>query len=172
MPNKWLIAQVERLIEILEFTPVMTEAERASKQTLHYSATTERMSRTGEPWGDASDAIAFPNGEGVLPRDDAHIESDLGKQIQIVSRSVEKWFSTGDIPAPHYPWRVAVLLSRSKLVDHERRFLTAFCRHFGKARGKKFEQIAQREQQLRPRGGRDGMGVKHQPWQMGSNAKE
>ncbi|GLK84438.1 hypothetical protein [Ancylobacter defluvii] len=79
---------------------------------------------------DTADPLAF------LKKPDAlemlhSIENYLSAQISIVEKSFSRYVVTGDLPAPHYPFRICVILRKSKESDLEMSFLAAWCRHFG-----------------------------------------
>ncbi|MTE01996.1 hypothetical protein GIY56_17040 [Paracoccus sp. YIM 132242] len=72
------------------------------------------------------------------------IDNDLGAQVEIVNTACRVYFDTGDIPAPYYAWRIAIILSKAKEAEHERAFLAAWCRHFGSTSGRRYEDLAER----------------------------
>jgi DNA polymerase-3 subunit epsilon len=74
------------------------------------------------------------------------IDNDLGAQIEIVDAACRRHFETGELPAPDHAWRITIILSKDKQVRHEQAFLTAWCRHFGDAAGKRYTDIAVRAQ--------------------------
>lgn len=57
-------------------------------------------------------------------------DKDLGWQCDTVETAFRHYLETGDIPAPHYPLRVAILLRKAKERERERAFLAAWCRQF------------------------------------------
>jgi len=93
--------------------------------------------------GEATDTLPH------LQRADAQeflksIQDDLREQVKIVDRCVTDWFRVGEYPAPAYPWRITVILRKAKLLDVEREFLTAYCKHFTHTVGASNEKIANR----------------------------
>lgn len=51
---------------------------------------------------------------------------------------------TGEVPAPYYAWRIAIILSKEKQKDKEAEFLQAWCRHFKFCAGTRYQQITAR----------------------------
>jgi hypothetical protein len=47
------------------------------------------------------------------------IDNNLGEQIAIVAEAFSTYLATGEVPAPHYPWRIAVILRRAKMPEAE-----------------------------------------------------
>lgn len=54
------------------------------------------------------------------------------------------FISTGDVPPPASPWRVAVLLGKRKEAELEKSFLAAWVKHFGNTMGTTYEKLRQR----------------------------
>ena len=52
------------------------------------------------------------------------------------------------MPAPYYPWRIAVILSKRKMKDRERDFLTGWCRHFALGIGRRYGALVKRAEKL------------------------
>lgn len=73
-------------------------------------------------------------------------DSDRNFAIQaaIVDTCCRAYFSTGDMPAPAYAWRIAVLLAKAKQVEIERQFLAAWCRHFSHGNGVRYGHLVER----------------------------
>jgi hypothetical protein len=109
----------------------------------------DRMLETSVPSGQASDAPSFLN----FPKADfrSHLQSidnDLYAQVEIVDDSCRAFFRTGEVPAPYYPWRVAVILSKRKMKGRERDFLEGWCRHFSDGNGVRYEDLVKRAEKL------------------------
>ena len=71
-------------------------------------------------------------------------DQDLIWQCRTVSKLFDAYQVSGDIPPPHYPMRIAILLKKASDPDRERRFLAAWCRHFPKGNGVKYAQLVER----------------------------
>lgn len=78
------------------------------------------------------------------------IDNDLVEQVAIVDRGFTIYVQTGEIPAPYFPWRIAVILRKAKREDLEERFLAAWLKHFeGRGGGARYGQLAARFRKLR-----------------------
>jgi len=71
-------------------------------------------------------------------------DQDLQWQCETVAASFRKYRSSGEVPAPHYPMRIAILLSKAKDFDRERKFLSAWCKHFPVGNGTKYAALVKR----------------------------
>ncbi|MET4634900.1 HIRAN domain-containing protein [Kaistia defluvii] len=143
------LARLDALITFLK------EAKKPSSQHLEKlrraqsELTTSRMFENGETYGQASGAPAFLNLPEVDFRNHLRsIDNDLSAQIDIVDTACRSYFETGEVPAPYYPWRIAVILSKRKLKDREREFLAAWCRHFTSGSGERYVALAERARKL------------------------
>ena len=76
------------------------------------------------------------------------IDNNLGEQAAIVAEAFSKYLATGEIPAPYYPWRIAVITRRAKRPELEKRFLAAWCRHFPSGNGARYAQLVDRYRRL------------------------
>lgn len=143
------LARLDALTAFLTKTPPLSPAQVEKLRKASSGKTVARMVESGETHGQASGAPAFLN----LPEDDfrAHLQSidnDLSAQVDIVDKACRSYFETGEVPAPYYPWRIAVILSKAKMKDREREFLAAWCRHFAEGRGKRYGEIVERARKL------------------------
>ncbi|MDM7954762.1 hypothetical protein [Blastomonas sp.] len=103
----------------------------------------------GKTYGQASGGLTILNqSEEAFRAELRSIDNDLGRQIAIVNESLDNWFIKGDQPAPYYPWRIAVILGKAKRREEEAAFLAAWCRHFGKIVGGRYEKLADRARKL------------------------
>ena len=113
------------------------------------SEAVSRMLETGETYGEASGGLEFLN----QPESDVlsylkSIDNDLFAQVEIVNTACREYFKTGEIPAPYYPWRIAVILSKRKMKDREREFLAGWCRHFSLGIGGRYGDLVRRAEKL------------------------
>lgn len=143
------LARLDALTAFLTETPPLSPAQVEKLWKASSGKIVARMTESGETHGQASSAPAFLN----LPEDDfrAHLQSidnDLPVQVDIVDKACRSYFSTGEVPAPYYPWRIAVILSKAKMKDREREFLAAWCRHFAEGRGTRYGELVERAKKL------------------------
>ena len=95
-------------------------------------------------WGEAAGgALSFLAKPDALQQIKS-IDNDLGAQVKIVSDSFAEHLGNGEIPAPYYSWRIAVILRKAKLSAIELEFLRAWCMHFGAVIGTRYEMLADR----------------------------
>lgn len=135
---------LEEVIARLEETPPLS-MEQA--RTLHKAAVAKAYPSMleGKTYGEAMGAPAILNQpEEAFRAELKAIDNDLPRQLAIVSHSLEQWFQDGELPAPYYPWRVAVILSKQGRKAEEAAFLQAWCKHFGNVKGARYEALAKR----------------------------
>ena len=143
------LARLKALTSFLMNAPILTEQQRERLSKARIGETVTRMLKAGETYGEASDAPDFLS----LPESDfrAHLQSidnDLSAQLEIVDTECRSFFDNGEVPAPYYPWRIAVILSKRKMKDRERDFLEAWCRHFASGGGVKYGELVNRAGRL------------------------
>jgi hypothetical protein len=146
-----LLALIDRMMA----EPIMS-AQRAAElweaNRLHRLAAVERMLDTGETYGVASGGPAFLNQpEDPFFKHLRSIDNDLAEHVKIVSDAFTVYQKTSEPPAPHYSMRIAIILSKAKMKDLEKAFLTAWCRHFGKIErraGVTYDELAKRGAKL------------------------
>jgi len=103
----------------------------------------------GQTAGQALGGLAILNQpEDAFRAELRSIDNDLGQQINIVNESLDNWFGRGETPAPYYAWRIAIILGKTKRKDEERAFLAAWCKHFGRIVGGRYEKLAERARKL------------------------
>lgn len=56
--------------------------------------------------------------------------NDLAAQVDRVERFVARWLEVGELPAPYYADRIAVILRKAKDFEMEQRFLAAYLKLF------------------------------------------
>ncbi|WP_421928632.1 HIRAN domain-containing protein [Neoaquamicrobium sediminum] len=143
------IARLDALMAFLKEAPRLSPVEVDKLWTARSENVITRMLENGETSGEASGVPAFLN----LPESDFRdhlrsIDNDLSAQIEIVDTACRAYFETGELPAPYYPWRIAVILSKRKMKNREREFLTAWCRHFASGPGRRYAEIVQRAKKV------------------------
>ena len=147
--NTDAIERVKAVIEMMETTPVMDPKKAEVLWKTHLHKASARMLETGETYGQAAGGLTFLNGPQEVVRDHLKsIDNDLGAQVGIVADTFQDYLKTGEVPPPHYPWRIAVILSKAKMKDLEREFLAAWCKHFPKGNGGRYEDLVSRARKL------------------------
>jgi hypothetical protein len=139
------LERLARLVALLSETPPIPRRDLERMWSDSGNRTVSRMLETGETFGQASGAPAFYN----LPEDQfkSHlrsIDNDLAAQVDIVEGACRTYFKTGEVPAPYFAWRIAIILSKGGHAMHERAFLSAWCIHFGHTHGNRYEALADR----------------------------
>jgi hypothetical protein len=136
------------LIDCMEQTPPLTlsavDALRDKQREIF-----DQMIETEETWNQASSGPSFLSlDEQAFGTHMRAIDNDLGEQVAVVSQSFANYLEIGEIPAPYYPWRIAVILRRAKKPEMERRFLAAWCLHFPCGVGQRYVDLVERYQKL------------------------
>lgn len=90
--------------------------------------------------------LQLPDGERAAFMKAA--DNDLGQQVSIVQKSFDYWLKTGEIPAPYYAFRIAVILRKAKRKDLEKQFLEAWVRHFPDGNGKRYADLVERARKM------------------------
>jgi hypothetical protein len=131
------------LILFLDGQPVMSAALAKARSAAFMRETSLKMQGSGGSFGEAT---------GILPhlnRPDAKqylrsIDNNLVEQVKITRTCAEAWFAHGEHPPPGYAWRITVILRKNNDLENERRFLSAYCRHFYNTLGTRDARIAER----------------------------
>ena len=74
--------------------------------------------------------------------------NDLQFQMKVVKDSFESYFETDETPAPGYPFRIAVILSKAKRKDLELEFLNAWVAKFPDKVGGTYTKLIERRDKL------------------------
>ena len=140
-----LAKKVDELILLFNEAPVMKANERVRLGDKFRRAIVARMLDEGLSFGQASGAPAFLNQDqdsfrAFIKKTDQNLEW----QCKTVTDAFHRYQKTGEVPAPHYPMRIVVLLRKAKDFDRERRFLAAWCRHFPSGNGVKYGALVER----------------------------
>lgn len=143
-----LVPALDKLTMLVAFLIEARPLSRAELEKIwkaNSNRTFSRMLETGKTYGQASGAPAFLTYlEEDFRRHMRSIDNDLGAQVKIVEAACRSYFVTGEIPAPHYPWRIAIILRKAKQTEHERAFLAAWCRHFPEGNGVIYGKLIER----------------------------
>ena len=140
-----LANKVDELVRLFNEAPVMKVNERIRLADKYMRTTAARMFDEGLSYGQASNAPAFLNQDQDSFRAFIKkVDQNMEWQCETVTAAFHRYQKTGEIPAPHYPMRIAVLLRKAKDFDRERRFLAAWCRHFPSGNGVKYGALMER----------------------------
>jgi len=133
------------------YSPKQLEALWEKDRTRRMAAI-DRMFETGETYGVASGGPAFLNQpEEQFRQYLKKTDNDLGVQVKVVADAFAHYLITGETPAPYYPMRIAIILSKAKIKDKEREFLAAWCRHFNtieRRAGVTYDDLVKRAEKL------------------------
>lgn len=140
-----LARKVDDLIRLFADEPVMDDNKREHLYRQTTRAATAKMLDEGITYGQASGAPEFLNQDEESFRTFMkQADQDLGWQCDTVTDSFNRYLETGEIPAPHYSMRIAVLLRKAKDFDREKRFLEAWCKHFPSGNGATYARLVER----------------------------
>ena len=144
-----LANKVDSLIHSFTETPVMADKKRSRLSDTFRRDAIARAFDEGLTYGQASGAPAFLNqDENSFPRFIKEVDQNLDWQCDTVAAAFEHFQETGEIPAPHYPMRIAVLLRKAKDFDRERHFLLVWCRHFSSGNGATYGKLVERAKKV------------------------
>ncbi|MGY4199047.1 hypothetical protein [Bradyrhizobium sp. USDA 4520] len=136
------------LIDCMEKTPPLSHEELVGLSA-NQRAVIARMRASGESWNQASSGPPFLSlSEGEFRHHLKAIDNNLGEQTAIIADAFSKYLKMGEVPAPHYPWRIAIILRREKRLDLEKQFLAAWCGHFSGGNGVRYAQLVDRLRKL------------------------
>lgn len=136
MSNSEHFDKLEELINLMMSAKPFTENQLRAlwkKDKDRESKAIEKMLSEGITYGEATGGHDFLN----QPEEDFRkylksIDNELGQQVEIVLRDFKLYLERGEAPAPYYPWRIAIILRKNKLLEKEKEFLTAWYRHFSR----------------------------------------
>lgn len=140
-----LTNKVDGLIRLFTDSPFMEDHERERLYRESARADTTKMLGEGLTHGQASGAQEFLNqDEESFRAFMKKADQDLQWQCETVTAAFKRYRQTGEIPAPHYPMRIAVLLHKAKDFNREKQFLAAWCRHFPSGNGVTYAALIER----------------------------
>lgn len=128
------LAALEAVIFRLETTDPIGREEALQRSAIHRRQALRAVVQEGASWSAATGDLPhfqYPDPVAYIKS----IQNDFTAQLAIFSGNVDAWFDHCTHPAPGYTWRLTVMLRKSKLFDIERRFLTAYFKHFYTERG-------------------------------------
>lgn len=138
---------VAKLTERLAATPRQSIAESRALHEKHKNRIQDAMWNEGKTYGEAIGGLEFL-GKASTPAYLKSIKDDLGRQTEICNEVLDQHFQMGEPIAPHYFFRVALILRKQKAFDLEREFIQSFALHLYGARGSSFEKMTARADKL------------------------
>lgn len=139
---------LDALVDRLNNTPVMTAAQEAALDAKRRELMNDwigGMLDEGLTYNQASGGPEIYNQPEADFKDELkRTDSNLRVQIDRFDAALDRWFETGEGHPPYWPWRIAVILSKRKELEREKRFLAAYCRHFWNRKGRRDEMILER----------------------------
>lgn len=146
------IDAVRKIIGSLNSRPALSPDEAQRRHRAYFERHFDTMLATGKTYGQVTGAP----GTAVNTADEkefrahlASIDNDLSEQVRIVAEGIEHYFKNGERPAPHYAWRIAIILRRERCFGLEADFLEAYSTKFPGAIGGRFKDIADRAPKAR-----------------------
>jgi hypothetical protein len=142
---KALCALIRRMAE----ADILSEQALALLRKAHFAKIAARMVVSAGTYGRAHwwARNAAPGFGIILSR---NIDNDLEAQIKIVSEAFDLYLKAGEVPAPYYPYRIAVIARKAELREEEQAFLAAWCRHFSNRVGGTYERPIDRTKRRGP----------------------
>jgi hypothetical protein len=146
------INAVRAIIDRLNSRPALGAEEAQRRHRAYFERHFDTMLATGKTYGEVTGAP----GTAVKTTDEkefrahlASIDNDPAEQARIVAEGIEHYFENGERPAPHYAWRLAIILRREKCYGLEADFLEAYSTKFPGTIGGRFKDIADRAPKAR-----------------------
>ena len=140
-----LANKIDDLTRLFSEVPVMADNERKCLADKFRRAAIARALDDGLTYGQASGAPEFLNQDEESFRAFVKkVDQNLEWQCETVAAAFDRYQKTGEVPAPHYPMRIAVLLRKAKDFDREKQFLAAWCRHFPSGNGATYGVLVER----------------------------
>ena len=144
------LKKVDRLIALMDETKPLSQRERDRLSRKHRRRATQRMLDEEISYGQASGAPEFLlQDRRSFDRLIRETDQDLGWQCDTVSEAFGRYIETGEVPAPHYPMRIAILLRKAKEAEREYDFLGAWCRHFPTGPGATYGKLVERRRKAK-----------------------
>lgn len=140
------LERVDHLIEVMNGTKPLSQQKRDGLWQEHWQRTKRRMLTEGISYNRASGGPEFLNqrDEKTFRAFIRKTDQDLDWQCETVEEAFDRHLKTGEIPAPHYPMRIAILLRKAKETEREKGFLEAWCRHFPAGPGVTYAKLVKR----------------------------
>ena len=141
------LSALDDLIGVLRDTPPLSVERELEIYEPYSKEVVSRMLSTGRLYGEVSgspNAALFTPDEVEFRERLRTIDNNLAEQVEIVAAAVNFYFRHGEIPAPYYAWRIAVILRKRKEYQREADFLAGFAKHFCRGGGAKYIKISDR----------------------------
>ncbi|MBK1695784.1 hypothetical protein [Rhodovibrio salinarum] len=142
---------VRNLCELIENRPALTSVESQKLKKRHFSEAASGM-LSGQTYGEATGhrGMVDPSGgEEEFRQRLRSIDNNLSEHIEIVRDGVTHYYESGMYPAPYYAWRIAIILRKAKAYSLELRFLEAWNARRSDGLGKRYQDLAAREEKAR-----------------------
>ena len=140
-----LSQKVDDLIQLFADTPVVDPQEVEERSIRFWRVVRAKMRDGGLSYGEASGTMEFlKQDEDTLRAFMKQADQDLAWQCSAVADAFRGYLENGEIPAPHYPMRIAILLRKTKDLDRERNFLAVWCKHFPTGNGATYAALVER----------------------------
>ena len=148
--NDAALAAVDALTRLMNDAPVLTARERERLRDAFYADVERRYVDGDVPVREALETPAIYNQDHASFRATLReTDNDLGWQCQFVTESFARFQRMAEVPAPHFPMRIAIILRKAREPERERAFLAAWCRHFGRENnGVTYIALARRAKKL------------------------
>ena len=125
-----LAETVDKIIHLFNDANVISKTEREKLSKDNRNRITNRL-LAGQTYREAANIPDYFNqDENSFREFMKDVDQDLQWQCKTVTEAFNTYRTTGILPAPHYPMRIAILLRKAKDHDREHIFLAAHCRHF------------------------------------------
>jgi len=136
---------LDTLIERLEKTPLLSKEDMNKKHKAFIKKVTNRMFDEGVSYGAASgDHDMYQQSEENFKSHLKNTDNNLKEQISVFNFGLNRWFEHGETHPPYFPMRIAIILSKRKELEKEKKFLAAYCRHFKDRIGNTDQKITAR----------------------------
>ena len=136
---------LKSLVDRLNSTKPLSVKEADQLGRAFREAAIKRMLETGATHGAATgDHPMYNQSEADFRQHIKNTDNDLLTQISTFNFGLDRWFKFGETHPPYFPYRIAVIISKRKELDWEKRFLASYCRHFRDRIGNRDEKITQR----------------------------
>ena len=142
---------VDNLIRLFNEAPELNECERKQRSSAFRRDALDRIMDDGASLREAMEVPPmYDRDRRSFQRLIKHTDHDLEWQCETVSIAFSKYLKSGEIPAPYFPMRIAVLLRKAGERGRERAFLDVWCRHFRtKGVGRRFRDLEERTRKIR-----------------------
>ena len=136
---------IDELIRLFNRHPVLTSAQREAMYRAFSKAAMDNVIDEGASYQEAFQTPAHLQQDyNSFKETLTSTDNDLDWQCDVVTTAFKHYQKTGEVLAPYYPMRIAIILRKMKEKDREQQFLAAWCRHFPRGNGVKYEKLVER----------------------------